>query len=357
MSFQPPNQPENQHGPGQQPGSPYPPTSSTPTSSTPIPGPAPFGGAPGAPGNAGFPGGMPGNAGFPGGPGFNQTGGFQPSNKGGSGAKLFTILVFAVPLIGLGVGAFLYFNAKSDADKKTQEVLDQLNNITVPDFTVPDFTVPSITVPSITVPSITVPSITVPPITVTPLTLPGTVVPIAPTETTLDATATTAVGVEPTVAETVPAPGSWLEADGPVQFTNALEAAISGEPSRFLTIAIYPTYGFAQAQDANNLAHVDEYPVQGGVVGPSSPVNLVGGGELEPSLFSLADVDWAVVSASIAAAPGQTTIEEPAADYVLIERSSFIEGNPVTVKVYVNGPRGGGFVEYDGAGTLIKVVQ
>ena len=286
--------------------------------------------------------GGPAGAGFPGGPGFSPVGGFQPPKQGRSGATLFTILVFAVPLIGLGVGAFLYFNAKSDADSKTQEVLDQLDGITIPDFSVPDFSIPELTVPT--------------------LTLPVTVAPIAPTETTIDASVTTVVEtVAPTVAETVapttPIPASLLESDGPVQITSAFEAAISGEPSRFMQIAIYPTYGFADAQDANNLAHVDEYPFRDGVVGPSSPIQLVGDGDLNASLFSLADVDWTVVSALVAAAPAQTTVEEPVAAYVLIERSAFIDGSPVTVKVYVTGPRGSGFVEYDGAGTLIKVVQ
>jgi hypothetical protein len=288
---------------------------------------------------------MPGGSGFPGGPGFNPMGGFQPPKRGRSGGTLFTVLVIAVPLISAGVGAFLYFNAKSDADKKTQQILDQVGSISIPSFTVPSFTIPDFSVPAITVPI---------------LTLPGT---IAPTETTADASATTVAGIDvaTTVAETVPptvaVPVSLLEADGPVQITNAFEAAISGEPSRFMQIAIYPTYGFADAQDANNLAHVDEYPFRDGVVGASSPIELVGGGDLNASLFSLSDIDWTVVSAEVAGAPGQTTIEEPAVVYVLVERSAFIDGNPVTVKVYVTGPRGSGFVEYDGVGTLIKVVQ
>ena len=48
-----------------------------------------------------------------------------------------------------------------------------------------------------------------------------------------------------------------------------------------MNVTIYPDYAFATAQDPANPLHVDEYPYRDGFVGASSPVTLVGDGDLE----------------------------------------------------------------------------
>lgn len=93
------------------------------------------------------------------------------------------------------------------------------------------------------------------------------------------------------------------------------------------------------------------------MVGAAAPVTLTGDGDLEANLFSLADIDVTQIPRMVAEAPGLTAVEEPQVTHIIIERSVFHEGFPVTFKVYVNGPRGGGYVEYDHAGTLIQVMQ
>jgi len=264
---------------------------------------------------------------------------------------LFTILVFLVPLIGLGIGAFIYFSSKDDADDAIKNAQEQIDSISIPEISIPDLSLPEITIPTITIPEIDPPTIpgadtTVPGVTPT---LPDTVPP-------------TTAAPETTVAETVPpttvppVTNLWTP-ESSAQVLGAFESTISGDPSRFLTINIYDTYAFADAQDANVPEHVDEYPFRDGVVGASSPVQLIGDGDLNASLFSLADFDATQIPRLVADAPAQTKVEEPAVVYVRIERSAFIDGSPVTIKVYVNGPRGGGYVEYDAAGTLLQVVQ
>lgn len=351
MSFQPPNQ----QNPEQQPGSPFPPTTQMPA--------GPFGapGAPtGAPSNptgapAGFPpSGFPRSgfapaAGPPGGPYFNPASGYTPPppKRGGS---LFTILVFLIPLLGLGAGAFIYFSSKNDADDARKQVQEALDGVTIPDITLPGGT--DISLPTITLPD-----------NVTPVTVAGVDTTVAQATPTLpDTLPPETVAAQTVPPETVPpatvAPVTNLwTADGSAQVITALETTISGDPSRFLTINIYDTYAVADAQDANAADHVDEYPFRDGVVGESSPVQLVGDGDLEASLFSISDLDMSQIPRLVTEAPGLTKVEEPVVVYVRIERSSFIEGFPVTFKIYVNGPRSSGYVEYDAAGTLIKVVE
>jgi hypothetical protein len=284
---------------------------------------------------------------------FNPAVGYNPTPPKRGGATLFTILVFLVPLIGLGVGAFIYFSSKDDADDARREVQEAIDGITIPDITLPDGPLTDVTLPTITIPEIVVPETSPGTDTTVAQDTPTTVAETMPPET---------VAPETTVAETVPpvtvppVTNLWTP-EGLAQVIGGFESAISGDPSRFLTINIYDTYAFADAQDANIPDHVDNYPFRDGVVGESAPVQLVGDGELEPALFGVADFDATQIPRLVAEAPGATKIEEPVVVYVRIERSFFIEGSPVTIKIYINGPRGGGFVEYDAAGTLIKVVE
>jgi hypothetical protein len=135
------------------------------------------------------------------------------------------------------------------------------------------------------------------------------------------------------------------------------DAAISGEPSRFLQVVMYPDYAFAQAQDANIPDHVDEYPWRDGVIGAASPVQLVGEGDLEANLWSATDVDWTFLARAVAEAPGLTTVEQGAVSHIIVERSVFTADFSVLVRVYVSGPRSSAYVEYTPAGVMTQVVQ
>jgi hypothetical protein len=137
----------------------------------------------------------------------------------------------------------------------------------------------------------------------------------------------------------------------------AFDAAISGEPTRFLQVVLYPDYAFAQAQDAAAPDHVDEYPWRDGVVGASTPVQLVGEGDLEANLWSATDVDWTFIARAVAEAPALTAVEQGTVSHVIVERSVFTPDFALVVHVYVTGPRSSAFVEYTAAGALVQVVQ
>lgn len=306
MSFSPPTPPNPLNGP-----------SGGPPRSTPIPGgstqlPGNFGAAP-PPTPSEF-------VGAPA-PGTYQAApavpfGDSPRRGRSWGSILFVVIIFAGPVIGIGVGVWAFLRSR-EASQRTDEI-----------FADADETADSL---------------------------------LADAEDVLDGV--TLPGVLPTVAVTVapaatsPAAASLFGEGGAPALITAFEAAISGEPSRFMQIILYPDYAFASAQDANTPAHVDEYPWRDGVVGASSPVTLVGAGDLEASLFSAADVDWAFIAGAVAEAPTMVAVEEGAVTHIIVDRSVFTDDFSVVVRVYVTGPRGGGYVEYTPAGEFISAVQ
>jgi hypothetical protein len=248
------------------------------------------------------------------------------------GAMIFVFLLFAGPVVGLGIGAWAFMRGRETADNADQAIEDaqqtvdsllqqaqqEIDTISVPVVIVPE-TVPGLSLPTATDPP-TVPAETAPPVTAPPVV-------------------------------------SLFADGGAPGVIGAFEGAISGEPTRFMQVILYPDYAFATAQDANIPDHVDEYPWRDGVVGPSSPVSLVGDGELEANLFSAPEIDWTFIARAVAEAPALTTVEAGTVSHIIIERSVFTPDFAVVVRVYVTGPRGGAYVEYTPAGVMTQVVQ
>lgn len=335
MSFAPP--------PSNTPGSPPPPPGSGPRS-TPIPGegaPSPLGGATPPPTPSQFVNGGPTN---PYGPSFQTPPGMQyapgppQKTRGGGLFSLWLIIAIIGGVVGIGIGIWAFMTAR-DATDQADRIFDQAEET----LDTLDDTLNSVTIPEISVPDVTVPSITVP-----------VSLPIAPTETTLplDPTQTTVAPVTPTV----PTVNAFTDGGAPAVMA-AFEGAIAGEPARLMQVILYPDYAFATAQDGNNLAHVDEYPFRDGVVGASSPVELVGSGDLESNLFNLTDVDWTFIARAVAEAPGLVPqVEEGAVSHIIVERSPFTADFAVEVHVYVSGPRGSAYLRYTPAGAFIEAV-
>ncbi len=159
-------------------------------------------------------------------------------------------------------------------------------------------------------------------------------------------------------AASVPASAiSLFDPAGATALIGTYEAAIGGAPTKLMNVTIYPDYAFATAQDPANPLHVDEYPYRDGFVGASSPVTLVGDGDLEANLFATSDVDWTFLSRAVAEAPSlMPAVEEGVVTHIIVERSVFTPDFAVMVHVYVSGPRGGGYVEYTATGQLVQVM-
>ena len=339
MSFAPP--------PSNGPGGPPPPPGSGPRS-TPIPGegaPSPFGGGSPPPTPSQF---VNGGSSNQYGPSFQTPPGMQyapgPPQKGRGGGLFSLWLIIAIigGVIGIGTGIWAFSKARDasdqadrildDAEETLDTLGDTLNSATIPDIPIPDITIPAITVP-----------VSLPVVSVDPT---QTVAPIVPAETTV-------APVTPTVP---PAVNAFTDGGAPAVMAT-FEAAISGEPSRLMRVILYPDYAFATAQDGNNLAHVDEYPYRDGVVGASSPVELVGAGDLESNLFNLTDVDWTFIARAVAEAPGLVPqVEEGQVSHIIVERSPFTADFAVEVRVYVSGPRGSTYLRYTPTGAFIAAV-
>ena len=158
-------------------------------------------------------------------------------------------------------------------------------------------------------------------------------------------------------ADTPTAAVSLFDPAGATAVIGTFEAAIGGAPTKMMRVVLYPGYAFATAQDPANPLHVDEYEYRDGFVGLPSPVTLVGDGDLESNLFATTDVDWTFVSRAVSEAPSLLpAVEEGEVTHIIVERSVFTPDFSVTVRVYVSGPRGGGYVEYTPTGEFIKVV-
>jgi hypothetical protein len=271
-----------------------------------------------------------------------------PKRRGGG---LLVALFILVPVIGIGVTvwAFLAARERNDqaeqilddaqetadslfaaAEEQLEDVLDAVPPVSIPDVTVPELTVPDLSVPA------------VPPVTL-------------PVDTA--APAATAAPATPETPET-PAAASLFDPAAAPALIGTYEAAIGASPAKLLEIVMYPDYAFASAQSPTNAAHVDEYPYRNGVVGASSPVQLIGDGDLEANLFATNEVDWSFINRAVTEAPSlMPAVEEGAVTHVIVARSVFRPDFSVTVRVYVSGPRGGGYVEYTATGELIQVVD
>ena len=342
-----------------------------PSRSTLIPGtdaPSPFAapgasgapGAPGAPTTSQFlgglgPDGQPGQAG-PGSSPFGQQSPFatqtpyQPApgmqyaplapTKRRSGGGLLLALLIIGPVIGITVGVWAFLRAR-DASDQAEQILDDAQQTV--DSILDDVQDDLDDIDALDdVPPVSLP-VSLPTDTVVPDSVPGGVAVSLPTETVPPATVAPAI--------------SLFDPAGATAVMATFDAAISGEPSRLLSAAIYPDYAFVQAQDADAPTHVDQYDYRDGFVSDPAPVQLIGDGDLEAALFSITDVDWTFINRAVTEAPGlMPTVEEGVVTHILIERSVFSPDFSVTVRVYVGGPRASGYVEYTPTGELIQVM-
>ena len=138
-------------------------------------------------------------------------------------------------------------------------------------------------------------------------------------------------------------------------------AAAVGEGSiRFRDVVVYPTYAIVEAQDPEAPDHIDRYTWRDGDVGDPEPVHLSGPQEeIELELFPASAVRWSDLAGMAAEAEDRLEvaepirIEEPEASYVSVGRSSG-DDRPLTVSVYVNGPRRSGYVELSPEGEVLQ---
>ena len=162
--------------------------------------------------------------------------------------------------------------------------------------------------------------------------------------------------------------GSWLDEEASGVLGTGTGAAVAdiqrrfGADARILSIAIDEAGTSIAVQDPAVRAHVDRHRYEADGSVSREPV-AVGRSErrLRARLFRLSEVDPAVIPRILAAATAAVDTEGGAATHVLLDRS---EGSGDVVswgsprwRVYVEGPRGGGYVEFDLKGDRKRVVR
>jgi hypothetical protein len=150
------------------------------------------------------------------------------------------------------------------------------------------------------------------------------------------------------------------DADALAGAIEEIAAAVGDGPIRYRDVIVYPTYAIVEAQDPEAPDHIDRYTWRDGDVGDPEPVHLSGPQEeVDLELFPASAVRWSDLAGMAAEAEDRleaaepVPIEEPAASYVSVGRSS-ADDRPLTVSVYVNGPRRSGYVELSPEGEVLQ---
>jgi hypothetical protein len=133
---------------------------------------------------------------------------------------------------------------------------------------------------------------------------------------------------------------------------------VLGKPIMAKELVIYQYYATLEAQNPKNPDHVDSYKLWANKVERPEPVRLGSDKkQLGQLLISLDTVDFTLVSKLIKQALAELKIEEGKVTHVYLERDSFNAKRDPIWRVYVNGSRDSGFVEFSVTGEKRRVAQ
>jgi hypothetical protein len=178
---------------------------------------------------------------------------------------------------------------------------------------------------------------------------PATFKPAAPTAETAEAPA---AREQPT--------GKLVEED---YFANAALAKaryekVLGKPIMAKELIVYQYYATLEAQNPKNLDHVDSYKLWANKVERPEPVRLgADKKQLGQLLFSLDAVDFSLLQKLIKQALTELRIEEGKVTHVMLERDSSSAQHEPIWRIYVNGSRDSGFIEFSTTGEKRRTAQ
>ena len=128
-------------------------------------------------------------------------------------------------------------------------------------------------------------------------------------------------------------------------------------PVRVMEILVYPAFAQAKIQDPNKKLNADEYEYRGGTVGDGGALKWIGTPPTEKDLefqtFNIDEVDFSKVPTMVADAPKQLGYEGGKTTHMMLKRPLPFE-KEVRWRVYVNGERKDGSVEFDAKGVFKK---
>jgi hypothetical protein len=133
---------------------------------------------------------------------------------------------------------------------------------------------------------------------------------------------------------------------------------VLGKPIMAKQLVVYQYYALLEAQNPKNPDHVDGYKLWANKVERPEPVRLGSDKkQLAQLLFSLDGVDFTLVPKLIKQALSELKIEEGKVTHVFLERDSVSGKRDPIWRVYVNGSRDSGFVEFSVTGEKRRVAQ
>lgn len=167
-----------------------------------------------------------------------------------------------------------------------------------------------------------------------------------------DATATSATDKQPS--------GPLVEEDyfADTMRVKARYEKVLGKPIMAKQLVVYQYYALLEAQNPKKPDHVDSYKLWANKVERPEPVRLGSDKkQLAQLLFSLDGVDFTLVPKLIKQALTELKIEEGKVTHVFLERDSFNAKRDPIWRVYVNGSRDSGFMEFSVSGEKRRVAQ
>lgn len=143
------------------------------------------------------------------------------------------------------------------------------------------------------------------------------------------------------------------EGQGMARAAAVFEEAIGGAPTSFISLQFYGDYAFATVQSTVAPNQVDRYGWRLGVVDAPSPER--NDDEAPLKVFTIDQIDWTAVSATVAQAPALLGIPDGTVSHVIVDKPYFIDADPLSVKVYVTSDRDSGYVQVAPDGTVLAM--
>lgn len=126
---------------------------------------------------------------------------------------------------------------------------------------------------------------------------------------------------------------------------------VLGKPIMAKQLVVYQYYALLEAQNPKKPEHVDSYKLWANKVERPEAVRLGSDKkQLGQLLFSLDSVDFTLLPKLIKQALSELAIEEGKVTHVFLERDSFNAKRDPIWRVYVNGSRDSGFIEFSVTG-------
>ncbi len=151
-----------------------------------------------------------------------------------------------------------------------------------------------------------------------------------------------------------PRAAALFEGEGPAPFVAALRTKF-GENVRVIQVTIYPDRGNVRVQDPAHLENLDDWQwtAKEGLHG-SRPVHTSRSDATASKLFGVGEVRWDKLPELARTALTRLALPDAAVTHAIVDRK--FDG-AVGIRIYVDGPRRGGYLEATADGRVLKVEE